>query len=128
MLEVSDEVVRASTPLGAGLGYSQNMCGSLTAAALALGLKYGRADRQISRRPSWSRGNRLVERFVERFQTVSCAEITGRFGDFASPARIGHCTTIIAFATQEVASLLFDPDESFSDPVKEEYFARREKK
>ncbi len=127
MLEVSDEVVRASTPLGAGLGYSQNMCGALTAAALALGLKYGRADLHISRKPSWSRGHRLVERFVERFQTVSCAEITGRFEDFCSPARIGHCMAIIAFATQEAADLLFEPDESYSDPIKEEYFARREK-
>lgn len=121
-------MVRASTPLGAGLGYSQNMCGSLTAAALALGLKYGRADLRISRRPSWSRVHRLVERFMARFQTVSCAEITGRFEDFSSPARIGHCMGIIAFATREAADLLSDPDDSFSDPVKEEYFARREKK
>ena len=128
MLEVSDEVVRCSTPLGAGLGYSQNMCGALIAAALALGVKYGRIDLQISRRPSWSRGYRLVECFVKRYQTVSCAELTAGFKDFCSPARIAHCMRIIAFATQEAANFLLDRDESYSDPTKEEYFARREKK
>ncbi len=110
MLEVSDEVVRASTPLGAGLGYSQNMCGSLTAAALALGLKYGRADLQISRKPSWSRGHRLVERFVERFQTVSCAEITGRFEDFSSPARIGHKFGLVLFPFSAFSDMQHPPN------------------
>ena len=128
MLEVSDEVVRCSTPLGAGLGFSQNMCGALIAAVLALGVKYGRTDLEISRRPSWSRGYRLVECFKKRFQTVSCTELTTEFKDFCSPGRISHCMGIIDFATQEAANFLSDPDESYSDPDKEEYFARREKK
>lgn len=35
---------------------------------------------------------------------------------------------IIDFVTREVARLLLDPDETFSDPYKEEYFDRREGK
>ena len=104
------------------------MCGALIAAVLALGVKYGRTDLQISRRPSWSRGFRLVECFKKRFQTVSCAELVTEFKDFASPGRISHCMGIIDFATQEAANFLGDPDETYSDHSKEEYFARREKK
>lgn len=33
---------------------------------------------------------------------------------------------IIAFATREVAALLFEPDESFANPEKDAYFAKRE--
>jgi len=125
-LKISDEVIKASTPLGAGLGFSKNMCGCLTGGVLALGLKYGRRDLKKSRRPSWSRSYRLVERFQNRYHTVSCSEMIKEFRDFSSTSRIQRCMDIIAFTTREIASLLFDPDESFSDPEKESYFGRRE--
>jgi hypothetical protein len=68
----------------------------------------------------------LVERFRERYGTVSCAEMTRGFANFSSPSRIRHCMEIIAFATREVAALLIEPDESFADPEKDTYFAKRE--
>jgi len=130
LLDISDEVIRASIPLAAGLGYSLNMCGALTGASLALGVKYGRysLNEGVGRKPSWSRGTRLVERFKNRYQTVSCAEMTWGFDDFASQARIERCMGIIDLTTREVARLLFDPDETFRDPEKESYFSRRERK
>jgi hypothetical protein len=67
-----------------------------------------------------------VKRFKEKYQTVSCAEMTWGFGDFASRYRIQRCMAIIDFTTFEVARLLFDPDETFADPEKESYFSRRE--
>jgi C_GCAxxG_C_C family probable redox protein len=125
-LEVSEGVVKASTPLGAGLGFTKGMCGCLTGGALALGLKYGRTDLGKSRRPSWSRGARLVGRFKNRYHTVSCAEMTKGFTDFSSSQRIARCMEIIAFTTCEVAGLLFDSDETYEDSEKDAYFARRE--
>ena len=125
-LEISEEVIRASTPLGAGLGFCKEMCGCLPGAALAIGLRYGRSSTGQSRRPSWSRGAKLVERFRQKYGTVSCAEMTRGFADFSAPSRIRHCMEIIAFATREVATLLFEPDESFADPEKDAYFAKRE--
>jgi C_GCAxxG_C_C family probable redox protein len=125
-LDISEDVVKASTPLGAGLGFTKEMCGCLTGAALALGLRYGRTDLNRSRRPSWSRGAKLVERFKDRYHTTCCAEMTKGFSDFSSASRIQHCMEMIAFTTREVAGLLFDLDETFSDPEKNAYFARRE--
>ncbi len=124
------EVIRASITLAAGLGFSLNMCGALTAASLALGQKYGRnsLEEGIGRKPSWSRGTRLVERFKEEYRTVSCAEMTWGFGDFASQSRVQHCMSIIDFTTRTVARLLFDPDDTFADADKEGYFRRRELK
>jgi hypothetical protein len=67
-----------------------------------------------------------VEGFKHRYHTVSCAKMTNGFDDFSSLPRIEHCMEIIAFTTREVACLLFDSDETFSEPEKETYFARRE--
>jgi C_GCAxxG_C_C family probable redox protein len=125
-LEVSEDVIKASTPLGAGLGFTKEMCGCLTGGVLALGLKFGRSDLSKSRRPSWSRGARLVERFKERYGTTCCAEMTKGFDDFSSTERIQRCVEMIAFTTREVAALLFDSDETYDDPEKDAYFARRE--
>jgi C_GCAxxG_C_C family probable redox protein len=125
-LEVSEDVIKASTPLGAGLGFAKEVCGCLTGGALALGLKYGRTDLTMIRRPSWSRAVRLVERFKDRYGTTSCAEMTRVFSDFSSPQRIARCMEIIAFTTCEVVGLLFDSDETYKDPEKDAYFARRE--
>ena len=125
-MEISEDVIKASTPLGAGLGFSKNMCGCLTGGALAIGLKYGRTDLTRSRRPSWNRAMRLVERFKDRYRTTSCAEMTREFRDFSSPQRIARCMEIITFTTCEVAALLFGLNESFDDPEKDSYFAKRE--
>ncbi len=127
-MEVSDELVRASTGLGAGLGFSRKTCAALIAAALALGLKYGRTDRSSSRRNSWSRVARLVERFEKQYHTVSCAKITKKFGlnVFSSSKRVKNCMDVIDFTTQETAHLIFDPDDTFADHEKETYFVKRE--
>ena len=120
-------MVKASTPLGAGLGFSKNMCGCLTSAALALGLKYGRTDLSASRKPSWSRAARLVENFTKKYHTVCCGDITDKFNDFSGTSRIHHCMEIIAFTTSQVAGLLFDPNDGFNDVEKERHLERREK-
>jgi hypothetical protein len=54
--------------------------------------------------------------------------MTWGFGDFASQSRIQRCMGIIDYTTREVAGLLSDPDDTFKDPEKEAYFARRERK
>jgi C_GCAxxG_C_C family probable redox protein len=128
-LEIPREVIRASISLGAGFGFSLNMCGAVTGGSLALGTKFGRNEiTEGARRPSWSRAIRLVEHFKNNYHTLSCAELTWGFDDFASQSRINRCMGIIDSVTREVARLLFDPDETFSDPYKDEYFARRERK
>jgi hypothetical protein len=128
LLEVSDEVVKASTPLGAGFGFSRATCTALLAGGLALGVKYGRSDLSVGRKRSWSRASRLAERFERRFKTLSCAKITSGFAipDFAASCRIANCMEVIDFAARETAMILFETDESFSDPQKEAYFALRE--
>ena len=130
LLDVPDELVKASTALGAGLGFSRNTCAALIAGALALGLKYGRTDRSVSRKKSWSRVDQLVDRFEKEYKTVSCKKITQKFSInvFASPERINKCMDVIAFTTRETTNLLFDSKENFKDPEKEAYFAKRESK
>lgn len=128
VLDIPDDLIRASISLGAGLGFCRQTCGALMGGGLALGLKFGRRDLTGSRRGSWSRMARLVERFERRYGTASCEELTGNFpiAEFASPGRIESCMDIIAFVTRETADLLSDPDDTFDDPQKEAYFRLRE--
>ena len=114
--------------MAAGLGFSRENCVALIGGAMALSLKYGRADLSIGRKPSWSRVARLVDRFKMKYGTTSCAELTRQYtvDDFPTPVRINYCCDIIDFACREAALLLFDPDETFDDPEKEAYFNRRE--
>jgi len=51
---LSDQVVKDSTSLGDGRGFSEKMRGCLTESVLAIGFKCGRGDLGKGRRPSCS--------------------------------------------------------------------------
>ena len=128
LLDVPDDLVKASIALGAGLGFSRLTCGALAGGGLALGYRFGRKDLKRGRKPAWSRMARLVERFTERFGTASCEEITKAFKvtEFSSRERIGLCIGVIDFVTTETARLLDDPDDDFRDTERQSYFDLRE--
>ncbi|MBA1335309.1 MAG: hypothetical protein HPY66_0931 [Firmicutes bacterium] len=70
-------IPRIATPFGGGISNRKYMCGALTGAIMVLGIKYGRDDSTQERDPSYSRTDRLVEKFVGKYGTVNCTELTG---------------------------------------------------
>lgn len=97
MLDVSDDVIRSSTPLAGGVGETRHMCGALLAGVQAIGLRWGRVDPSVSRERAVERAADLVHRFQTTFDTLACDDLIRRFPDVASRARKEHCARIVAF-------------------------------
>lgn len=73
----SDLLPKLATPFGGGIGRNGHTCGSLVGALIAIGLKWGRDDMNEDRAPAYERADRLVNKFLEKFGTLNCREITG---------------------------------------------------
>lgn len=129
ILNFHDDVVRAATGFGAGVGWAKKMCGALSGGIMAIGLKYGRNDLEGSRRPAWDRSFELVKRVERQYGTVQCADLIKNFDDLADPVRINHCSKIIGFVTAETKDILkHTEDGAFSAPERDSYYQRREKR
>lgn len=85
------DLLRASTCLGAGIARRGHVCGALTGGLIMIGFLIGRDDLEMF--PQYQRGmeygNRLYEKFMKLYGTVSCTELQkqhfGRTYDLQSP-------------------------------------------
>ena len=78
LLGVESEVIpKIATPFGGGICKRKHMCGALSGAVMAIGLKYGRNTPQGKREPSSERTARLVEKFIEKYGSANCIEVLG---------------------------------------------------
>jgi len=124
----SDDVIRASTGFGAGVGWSKHLCGALSGGVMAIGVKYGRTGLNKSRKPSWDCCFELVRRFAKKYGTIQCGELIKSFNDLAAKERISHCQKIIRFVTTETKKIIKDSnDKNFATPERDAYYKRREK-
>ena len=73
----SDLLPRLATPFGGGIGRNGYICGSLVGGLMALGLKWGRDSMDEERAPAYERADRLVGKFMEKYGTLNCRDITG---------------------------------------------------
>jgi len=72
----SDLVPRIATGIGAGYSLNGFTCGSISGAAIAMGLKYGRSTNMENPQTTWKRVDRFVEAFKDRWGAVTCRELT----------------------------------------------------
>lgn len=130
MLDVPEALVRAATSFGGGVGLSKNLCGCVSAAAMAVGLKFGDLTPVAKAAgPAYARTKAVVERFRERYGTVLCGELTGQFRDFASPERAYRCGEIVGFVSEQVKEILAGGEEQpgWREAWWEDYLSRRDK-
>lgn len=73
----SDLMPRIATGIGAGFSLNGFTCGSISGAAMAIGLKYGRSTNQENPQATWNRVDRFIEAFRDRWGAVTCRELTG---------------------------------------------------
>jgi C_GCAxxG_C_C family probable redox protein len=73
----SSLIPRIATPFGAGISQRRYMCGALSGAVMAIGLKYGRDSCTQERNPATDRANAFVNRFLDKYGTVNCIELLG---------------------------------------------------
>jgi C_GCAxxG_C_C family probable redox protein len=71
--------VRLATALGAGCGRQSLMCGAVTGALLAIGLRFGEDGTvdPAAREAVYEKTNAFCRRFAERNGTLMCGELLG---------------------------------------------------
>lgn len=103
---IPDEIVRAATGFAGGGGGKKEICGAVIAGIQAIGLKYGRVDKSVDRKPAMEPSGHLIDAFKERFGTVSCRELVKDFSDFNTPERKEHCARFVVSVAEWLGSFL----------------------
>ncbi len=109
---------------------TKNICGTLTAAALAVGLKYGSLDPTgKAPGPAYARTKAIMDVFKEQFGNLQCSGLTAQFVDFGSPARAYRCGDYVGFVVEEMKHILRAPreDPKWREDWWEDYMSRRDK-
>jgi C_GCAxxG_C_C family probable redox protein len=80
ILGVSDEAILATASCFSGGSERCQACGALSGGLILIGLKYGRRKLEDGVGPleaSMSLGGHLIDRFIEKYETTNCCELTG---------------------------------------------------
>jgi C_GCAxxG_C_C family probable redox protein len=122
----NDAVFRSASGLATGVGLTgKGHCGGLTGGVMVLSQIYGReldkiADPERKREHAFRLGKKMVQKFLDEYNTVICREIQtklmGRSFDLWDPAQKkqfeeagGHewaCTTVIGKSVQWATALI----------------------
>ena len=70
-------IPKIATGIGAGFSHNGFTCGSISGAAMAIGLQCGRLSIEESPLTTWQKVDRFVEAFKNKFGAVTCRELTG---------------------------------------------------
>ncbi len=128
---VPDEMVRAATSFGGGVALSKNICGCLSASAMAVGMKFGTTEPTgTAPRPAYARTKAVIDRFKERFGSTQCGDLTAQWqDDFAHPDRAHRCGDFVRFVLERVTEVAGQRDESpdWQEPWWDDYLNRRDK-
>ena len=106
---------------GGGIGRCGEVCGSLSGAVMALGLKYGRSDPKDGRAKDflYARSEEIIQDFEEEFGNIQCLSLTGcnlRTPQGQAMAKAmdlqnSFCPKFVAFATERVMQMIEDEPE-----------------
>ena len=72
----SDLIPKIATGVGAGFSLNGLTCGAISGAAMAIGIKYGRKSNEENPQAAWSRVDKFIEAFKDRWGAVTCRELT----------------------------------------------------
>ncbi|MGB9371683.1 MAG: C-GCAxxG-C-C family protein [Halobacteriota archaeon] len=74
-----DMACRISQGFGAGMGRTDNICGSLSGAIMVIGLRYGgiRADDVEAKEKTYAMVREFLQKFKNRYGSVACTDLLG---------------------------------------------------
>ena len=70
-----DQIVRISTGFGGGMGQEQEVCGAVSGAIMALGLKYGGTAENVP--VTYGKVRELMKQFKEERGSIYCRKLLG---------------------------------------------------
>jgi C_GCAxxG_C_C family probable redox protein len=76
-------IPRIATPFGGGIGGRGEVCGAVTGAVMAIGMKHGREEPSQPNRHAYALAREFCRRFEEETGSVSCRDLTGM--DLSTP-------------------------------------------
>jgi C_GCAxxG_C_C family probable redox protein len=109
-------VPRIATGFGAGIGAYGEVCGALSGAVMALGLRFGREDAedQDKKKALYEKVKTLFAEFEQEFGAIRCLELTGC--DMRNPEGMqkakdlklhsDFCPKFVAWAAEKTAEIL----------------------
>ena len=107
---------RIATAFGGGIAGHGEVCGAVSGAAMAIGLKCGRdsGDDLDAKAETYAKVEQFTNAFREKFGSIICRELIGcdlrtPEGSQAAKERnlhLGFCSDIVAFAAEEALKLL----------------------
>jgi len=122
----NDDVFKAASGFGGGMGMLGDTCGALVGAGMMLSLKYGRGRDEIKSLEKLKESGVPVARLYKWFQTefgsATCHDIRTRFGggayyDFSIPWQrelaekaevFKQCSDLVGKAAAKTAEMLWD--------------------
>ena len=74
-----DLALRISQGFGAGIAYTDNICGALSSAIMVIGLRYGRitAEDKTAKEKTYAVVGEFLKQFKQRNATVECTGLLG---------------------------------------------------
>ncbi len=72
-----DQCLKVACAFGAGLGRQQLICGAVTGALMALGLKYGKGkeDPESNKKQTYNQSVLFIQEFRRRNKSINCREL-----------------------------------------------------
>lgn len=71
----TDIIPKIATPFGGGIGRRGSVCGAVSGAVMAVGLKYGRMGPDEDKEKTYGLALRFYERFKKEFGSVLCYDL-----------------------------------------------------
>jgi C_GCAxxG_C_C family probable redox protein len=102
-----------ATGFCSGMARTGGLCGAVSGGIMAIGMVLGRTAAKDDIDPCYQAVRELQQRFIERFGTLSCLELTGaHLGtpegqiEFRAKNQIKKCTDYVGEATRMVVEII----------------------
>jgi len=99
----SSEARKISSLFGGGIAGLGEICGAVTGAIFALGMKYGRENDSQSHEEARNRTRELCQTFQKEYSHLRCSDLTFRM---KTDERKKFCHGIIKFTTEQLLKRL----------------------
>lgn len=91
--DLPDACLRMATPFGGGIGRTEELCGALSGAVMAVGASLGRTGPEGDKTRSYEAANAVFRDFVSEFGSCRCHDLNK--GDFKSPEHRARCDRLV---------------------------------
>lgn len=109
----SELIPKIATGVGAGFSLNGLTCGSISGAVIAIGIKYGRKTSNQNPQMTWSKVDKFIQDFKQKWEATTCRELTRvdvktieGMNEYLKSIHDYACTERVKFAVKKAIELL----------------------